>query len=397
MQITKFITKTTLLLLASFQLTVAFAESKEMPIVVWTSSEGMGKAINEIKESFEIKYKRQVKVEVLNKDLTSLFKTAALTGKGPDILLWANDVSGDLAQSGLIEPLDELAFLKESLLPVSLQAFRYKGRLYGYPLAVESLAMFYNTKLIAQAPKSFEELFEWAKKNNQPKKDQYAFLYDIKTFFFTFPILNAGDGYIFKETAAGLDPLDVGINKKGFVDGLKFLQALTREGIVPTSTDRGVAISKFKNGQNAITIDGPWSIKELDESKIPYKMAALPTLNGKPAKPFVGVQGFMIRRTSKQKLASKILIEEFLLSKRAQKLFYEFDKRVPARIDALDELSLEDKKLSILKTVAMNGTAMPNVPQMGSVWGAMGKALSLGLEQSMEAQKALDSVIDQIK
>jgi maltose/maltodextrin transport system substrate-binding protein len=397
MQTIKLITKFFFLSCIVVGILSSSVHAKETSIIIWTSSEGMGKAINEIKESFEIKYKRKVKVEILNKDLTSLFKTAALTGKGPDILLWANDVSGDLAQSGLIEPLDDLAILKDTLLPVSLQAFRYKGRLYGYPLAVESLALFYNTKIISDAPKTFEELFEWSKKNNQPKKDKYAFLFDIKTFFFSFPILNAGDGYIFKETSAGLNPQDVGINKMGFVEGLNFLQSLTKEGIVPTSTDRGVAISKFKLGQNAVTIDGPWSIKELDESKVPYKMAALPTLNGKPAKPFVGVQGFMIRRTSKQKLAAKILIEEFLLAKKSQKLFYEYDKRVPARIDALDELSIADEKLAILKLVAMNGTAMPNIPQMGSVWGAMGKALSLGLEQSMDAQKALDSVMDQIK
>jgi maltose-binding protein MalE len=111
-------------------------------ILIWTSNEGAAKAINEIKKDYEAEFKNKVTVEVLNKDLTSLFKTASLAGKGPDILLWANDVSGELAQSGLIEPLDELPFLKENFLPVALKAFMYKGRLYGYPYAVESSVMF---------------------------------------------------------------------------------------------------------------------------------------------------------------------------------------------------------------------------------------------------------------
>jgi maltose/maltodextrin transport system substrate-binding protein len=110
-------------------------------LVIWTSNEGAAKVINSVKEDFEKKYQVKVVVEFLNKDLTSLFKTAALTGKGPDILLWAHDVSGELAQSGLIEPLDETPFLKNNLLPVSLKAFHYKGRLYGYPFAVESIVL----------------------------------------------------------------------------------------------------------------------------------------------------------------------------------------------------------------------------------------------------------------
>lgn len=366
-------------------------------LVIWTSNEGVGKALNEIKKDFEEKYKRTIIVEVLNKDLTSLFKTAALTGKGPDILLWANDVSGELAQSGLIEPLDELDWMKKELLPVSLKAFRYKGRLYGYPYAVESLALFYNNQMLKEAPKSFEELFVWAKKNTDSKNGQFAFLFDIKTFFFSFPILNSGDGYIFGETENGLNPLDVGINRQGFIDGLSYLQKLTKEGIIPTSTDRGVAFEKFKARKNAVTIDGPWAIKDLDESGVPYSMAVLPTLKGKVSKPFVGVHGFMIRRSSKNKLSAKIFIEEFLLSKKSAVLFYKFDKRAPARLDALLELSQLDSKLNILKESAASGVAMPNIPQMGSVWGAMGKALSLSLEQNMDPKKALDSVVGQIK
>ena len=366
-------------------------------VLIWTSNEGAAKAINEIKKDYEEIYKQKIVVEVLNKDLTSLFKTAALTGKGPDVLLWANDVSGELAQSGLIEPLDELPFLTENFLPVSLKAFRYKGRLYGYPYAVESLALFYNKDTIKTPPQSFEEIEQIALKLTNPAKKKYGFLYDFKTFFFSFPILNASGGYIFGEDKNGLNAKDVGINHQGFIDGLTFLQRLNTEGIIPSSTDRGIAFENFKTGNLAFMIDGPWAIKDLNESKVNYGISVLPTFKNSIAKPFVGVHGFMIRRSSQNKLRAKEFVEKFLLSKKGVALFYKFDNRAPARIDVLEELSKADPTVSILRKSAESGVAMPNIPQMASVWNAMGKALSLSLEQKMPAKKALNLVVGQIK
>lgn len=366
-------------------------------VLIWTSNEGAAKAINEIKVDYEKEYKQKIIVEVLNKDLTSLFKTAALTGKGPDILLWANDVSGELAQSGLVEPLDELPFLTEGFLPVSLKAFKYKGRLYGYPYAVESLALFYNKNMIKNPPESFEEIEQIALKINNPAKNIYGFLYDFKTFFFSFPILNASGGYIFGEDANGLNSKDIGITNQGFIDGLTFLQGLNTKGIIPSSTDRGIAFENFKANRLAFMIDGPWAIKDLNESKVNYGIAVLPKFKNKIAKPFVGVHGFMVRRSSKNKLRAKEFIEKFLLSKKGISTFYKFDNRAPARIDVLEELSKNDPQVEILRKSAERGVAMPNIPQMGSVWSAMGKALSLSLEQKMPAKEALNLVVKQIK
>lgn len=379
------------LVLCLLCLNTAFASD----VLIWTSNEGAAKAINEIKKDYEKEYKQKIVVEVLNKDLTSLFKTAALTGKGPDILLWANDVSGELAQSGLVEPLDELPFLTENFLPVSLKAFKYKGRLYGYPYAVESLALFYNKTMVPTPPTSFEEVEQIALKINNPAKKTYGFLYDFKTFFFSFPILNASGGYIFGEDQNGLNSKDIGI--RGFADGLTFLQGLNTKGLIPSSTDRGIAFENFKSGKLAFMIDGPWAIKDLNESGVNYGIAVLPTFKNKVSKPFVGVHGFMVRRSSKNKLRAKEFIEKFLLSKSGIATFYKYDNRAPARNDILTELSKSDPKVEILRKSAENGVAMPNIPQMGSVWTAMGKALSLSLEQKMPAKESLNLVVNQIK
>ncbi len=366
-------------------------------LVIWTSNEAAAKGIRAQKKDFEASYKMKVIVEVLNKDLTSLFKTAALTGKGPDILLWAHDVSGELAQSGLIEPLDENQTLQNTFLPVSTKAFKYKGRLYGYPYAVEATALFYNTDLVKSAPQTFEELEQLALKYNAPKKNKYGFLFDFKNFFFSFPFFNASGAYLFRDTENGLDANDIGIGQDGFVNGLSYLKHLNLVGLIPTSTDRGIAFENFKKNKLMFMIDGPWAIKDLNESQVHYKIAPLPTLRNKVARPFVGVQGFMIRRSSQQKLIAKEFIEKYLLSKTAVESMYKSDPRLPARIDVLTELSSKDDQVATLKASVESGIAMPNIPQMSLIWSAMGKAMSLTFEQNYSPEEAMKLVAQQIK
>jgi maltose/maltodextrin transport system substrate-binding protein len=364
-------------------------------LVVWTSNEAAAKGIRAQKADFEKKYKATVVVEVLNKDLTSLFKTAALTGKGPDILLWAHDVSGELAQSGLIEPLDENQSLLNVFVPVSTKAFKYKGRLYGYPYAVEATALFYNTDLVKTPPKTFEELETMALKFNAPKKNKYGFLFDFKNFFFSFPFFNASGAYLFKETENGLDPAKTGLGEPGFVQGLAYLKHLSTTGLIPTSTDRGIAFEHFKKNQLMFMIDGPWAIKDLNESQIHYQIAPLPTLKNQTARPFVGVQGFMIRRSSQQKLLAKEFIETYLISKTAVQEIYKFDPRLPARIDVLAELAEKNQQVMTLKQSVESGIAMPNIPQMSLIWSAMGKAMSLCFEQNYSPTDAMKLVTAQ--
>ena len=74
-------------------------------LTLWTSSENVARAVRQLTPQFEEEFEVRVDVNILNKDLTTQFKTAAITGKGPDIFCWANDVIGELASSGLIEPI----------------------------------------------------------------------------------------------------------------------------------------------------------------------------------------------------------------------------------------------------------------------------------------------------
>ncbi len=52
-----------------------------------------------------------------------------------------------------------------------------------------------------------------------------------------------------------------------------------------------------------MTINGPWARSNIDKSKVNYGVTLLPTFNGKPSKPFVGVLSAGINAKPEQELA----------------------------------------------------------------------------------------------
>jgi maltose/maltodextrin transport system substrate-binding protein len=366
-------------------------------VSIWTSSENVKKAIEGQSLKFEKSFGVKVKIDVLNKDLTTQFKTAAMTGKGPDILCWAHDVVGELAESGIIAPLDLSDQFKSNFLPAAIKAYTYKNSIYGYPYDIESVALIYNKDLVSSPPQTMEELIAFAKKFNKHNPEKSAFLYDIKSFFFSFPIIASNGAYIFKQEDSGLNARDLGLANEGAIKAVSFLNKVINDGIIPASTDRSIAFNKMKEGKLAMTIDGPWAIEELKKAKINYGIAKIPSYLNNAAKPFVGSHGFFIRRSSKNIDLAKELIEKYLVSKEGIIALYKEDPRGPSRADSLNELSKDNEDLVSFFNSAKDGIPMPNIPQMGAVWGAMGSALNLIFHNREGVKEALEIAVNQIK
>ena len=176
----------------------------------------------------------------------------------------------------------------------------------------------------------------------------------------------------------------------------KFISYLVKEGIIPPSTDRSIAFDKMKAGSLAATIDGPWSLSDMRKSNIKYGIAPIPSLNGMVARPFVGSHGFIVRRSSANRELAKEFIENYLVSFEGIVSLYKNDPRGPSRSDAIAQLSKDDPDLLNFMKSAENGIPMPNVPQMGAVWGSMGSALNLIVSGQSTPEEALKVARQQI-
>ena len=86
------------------------------------------------------------------------FIAQAPTGKGPDIIVGANDWTGALVQNGVVEKVD-LGDKASGFLDVALKGMSSGGQLYGLPYAYENIGLVRNTALVPDAPTgTFDDL-----------------------------------------------------------------------------------------------------------------------------------------------------------------------------------------------------------------------------------------------
>ena len=103
--------------------------------------------------------------------------------------------------------------------------------------------------------------------------------------------------------------------------------------------------------QKATLIDRTISRK----AGIPFAVAPIPSIGGMTPRPFVGVHGFMIRRSSKKKDLAQEFVEKYLVSKKGVSLLYEMDPRGPSRYDVMKELGDDPAgcKIEVLRPIGM--------------------------------------------
>ncbi|HOJ92393.1 MAG TPA: maltose/maltodextrin ABC transporter substrate-binding protein MalE [Dictyoglomaceae bacterium] len=375
-----------------FSITPAAVPGK---ITIW-ASEAQVQQLKDFVKGFTAKYGIQVEVnEVSFSDIKPKFITSAPTGEGPDIIVGAHDWIGELVANGLLLPID---FLPNNVLsqftPVTLQAMSYKGKLYGIPYSQEAVALIYNKNLVPTPPTTYESLVRVAKKLT--KGGTYGFLYDYNNFYYSFAFFSALGGYVFKETPQGLDPLDIGLANEGSIKGAQKLVDLFKEGILKQGIDYQTTTSLFSEGKLGMMITGPWEIDNIKRAKINYGVAKLPKIDGKPMRPFVGVQGFMLNSRSPNIAILKTFALEALATKEIELKLFEKDPRILARKDAYKVVS-SNPDIKTFGASAADGIPMPNIPEMGPVWSSMGDALTLITSGKKTPDIALKEAVAQIK
>lgn len=368
--------------------------SQEGKLVIW-ADELRTSVLKDVAKGFTAKYNIPVEIRELGfGDIRDQLGVAGPAGKGPDIIIGAHDWLGQLVVNGLIEPIDLGAKAKD-FVPVSLTAFTWGNKLYGVPYAIESIGLFYNKNLVPNPPKTWDELVATAKKITNMDKKVYGFVLPQPDPYHTFPLMSATGGYVFGTKADGtLNPLDVGLNNKGAIRGLTLFDKLIEDKIMPIGIDYPTMMSLFKSGQLGMMITGPWAFAELRQAKVNYGFTQIPTIDGKPARPFVGVQGFMVSSFSKNKLLAKAFLTEFVATETTMKALFDKDPRPSAYLPVSKEV--KDADIAGVAASAANGIPMPQIPEMASVWTAWSNALELIINQKLDPQKAMDDAVAQI-
>ncbi|UYM17319.1 maltose/maltodextrin ABC transporter substrate-binding protein MalE [Endozoicomonas euniceicola] len=385
-------------LAAAIALTVAastaHAFSKD-ELTIWVGGDKAHQGISKVGELFEEDMGIKVRVEI-PENITDRFQQAAATGQGPDILLWAHDRYGEWAQSGLLAEVKPSKSFYDGIVDLGWQATTINGKIYGYPVAMEAIGLIYNKDIIKEAPKTYEEMFTLHDELKKKDKEMATIMWDQVQPYFSMPMLASNGGYVFKETQSGYDVKTVGVNNKGAKKGAQMFAKMIEKDVLPRGVDYGVMDSTFNNGKAAMMVTGPWAWSNLDKSDINYGVAPLPTIDGSPARAFVGVWGATINNATPNKDLAQEFLENYLLSKDGLKTM---NNDVPLGAVAnkafMEELK-SDPRIAATYEGAMNGLLMPNVPEMGKFWSSMEAALNNIANGREEVNAALDNAAKRI-
>ena len=211
-----------------------------------------------------------------------VYRNAFQAGNPPDIF---RSSEGDLAEwiyKGMAADLTE--YFKDDiddLIPEVKYTAMYDGKLYAMPQTVDMLVLFYNKKMFTAAGLPFppdprtNKTWSWEEfihdaivltnytssgySFNIYKELQYSydvFLWDFGGDFWESKVQS--DGYVIYKC----DPQHITINSTAAVKALKFMLSFKDKYGFMALSHTDVA-TQFKEGQIAMVMEGPWSIKTI--------------------------------------------------------------------------------------------------------------------------------------
>ncbi len=324
-----------------------------------------------------------IPVEFQLKDRDSIradVQVAAPAGEGPDLFIGAHDWLGEMVANGIVSSID-IGATADEFYGIAIDSFTLGGELYGLPYAIEMVSLFRNTDLAPDAPETFEDLLAACEAVADqvtnclgvPAGDAYANQAFIAGF----------GGYIFG-FEGGFDATDVGLDSDGAQAGATWLDEQVKAGVLDPSIGWDESRDLFNQGQQVFMWDGPWQTAGIPED-IDFGVSPFPSIDGNFPVPFVGVQGFFLSDFSEQPVAALTFLTEYLATEDAMYRLYEEGGRPPAHIGAYERVAAEDPIVAGFGDAALaapSSVLMPNIPEMSSVWGALGDAISVIYNQS---------------
>jgi arabinogalactan oligomer / maltooligosaccharide transport system substrate-binding protein len=283
-------------------------------------------------------------------------------------------VAGDMASfatSAYLSDLSEQARL----------AYTFQGKLVGLPMFVEGPALIVNNDLVDSVPATYEELIDLAQ--SLTTDNTFGFMFDAPNFYFAYGWINTFGGYVFGSDATGsLVADDVGIGTEGAIRGAQAIKDLQYTyGLIPAGTNYDVANGLFIDGALAMIYNGPWAISQYQAAGLDVSVHPMPPLaDGTPWSGFMGVQGVLLNPFSTRR-ADAANFAKWITRTDAQVSMAQLSGRIPASITALAQVE-DDPFISGFGEALLDSEPMPNLPQMGNVWGPGGSALSVILESA---------------
>jgi multiple sugar transport system substrate-binding protein len=227
----------------------------------------------------------------------------------PDVLMLDNPDLQQIAATGALAPLDGFGLSADGYAKGVVDASTYQGRLYGLQPVTNTIGLFYNKKILAEAgvsvPTTWAEL--QAASKTLTKGDRYGVAFSaINTFEGTWQFLP------FMWSNGG-DEKDIATQKTA--DALTLWVDLVKDGSASKSVvtwSQADVNDQFKAGKAAMMVNGPWQFPVLNGvDGLEYDVATIPVpQKGMPSVAPLGGETWTVPQTgdkARQAAAAKVV------------------------------------------------------------------------------------------
>ncbi|MET3987220.1 extracellular solute-binding protein [Streptomyces sp. PvR034] len=234
----------------------------------WDTSNDTEKAtFQKIAEAFTAKHPK-VTVKYVNVpygDAQNKVKNAFSSGaEAPDVIRADVGWVADFASLGYLDkvPADAAKKVDADFLPQAAASGKYEGQLYAVPQVIDSLGLFYNKKMLADAgvkpPTTLEEVKTAAAAIKAKTGKTGLYVRGDDSYWFLPFIYGEGGDLVDAKTKT------VTVDNAAGVKAFKDARDLITSGAAVTNATDGYdnMQTAFKSGEVAMMVNGPWAVKD---------------------------------------------------------------------------------------------------------------------------------------
>lgn len=293
------------------------------------------------------------------------FRIAADAGLGPDLLLAPSQWIRPLRDAELIDAVTDAIdpTTSERYLPAATAALRYQDDLYGLPVALETMVLYYDRRQVEQPTTTLAELLAAATEGQ---------LVEIGTSFFdAFWGVAAFGGQLFDREQ------QVILDQGGFAEWLAWLKAARETPGMILETNRTSLLTRFVEGAIAYYVgssseysailagrtDETTGVAPVDEIGV----ARLPAGPQGNAAPFLQVQALLFSTVSSRNQRRLALeVAHFVTNAEQQTTLMRAARLIPANRRVRVNARLEPVS-AILVAQARAAVPLPNLPALDDI------------------------------
>ncbi|MER7792880.1 sugar ABC transporter substrate-binding protein [Streptomyces sp. NPDC097640] len=243
-------------------------------------------------------------------DLANKALLAAQQGNSPDVLIVDNPVVSTLAEAGVLTTTDDNKLDTSPVDPNLLAAGQSGGKTYGTPIGANTLALYYNKKVLKEAGVDIASIKDWKSLTAALEKVKKAGKKGI-----TFSAIGTEEGsFQFLPWFWGSGTKLTELDSAQAVSALSLWKDWLAKGYAPNSVlnnTQTTSWQEFATGDYAFSENGTWQLANAKKAGFDYGVLPIPGIEGGKASAPTGgefvtvpVQDSTDRYATTQKLAT---------------------------------------------------------------------------------------------